>query len=191
MIQHPNRKPEPEQNGGASGLPCRMETETLRYAADGSSGSPGAGFGSLRRAAEQGDAEAQFHLAERHYKRYDEGGVEKDLKEAVKWYQASAGRGNAGAQFEIGWLYYEGKGVESDSEKAVKWYRLAAEQGYDKAQYWLGWCFRYGIGVGRNMDEAVTWCRLAAEQGNEDALEDLVDLESDVSGRESGALTAL
>ena len=139
-------------------------------------------FDSLLRAAEQGDANAQFILAELFYKMYEEGdGTEKDLEEAVKWYQASAGRGDARAQFEIGWCYHSGVGVEEAPEKAVEWYRLAAEQGYAKAQYWLGWCYLYGMGVGTDMIEAVKWYRLAAAQGYGDALEDLADLGADVS----------
>ena len=45
--------------------------------------------------AEQGDAEAQFHLGEK----YDTGlGVTQDDKEAVKWYRLSAEQGYAKAQ---------------------------------------------------------------------------------------------
>lgn len=137
---------------------------------------------SLLRAAEQGDADAQFILAELYYKMYEDGdGTEKDLEEAIKWYQAAAGRGDARAQFEIGWCYQSGEGVEEAPEKAVQWYRLSADQGYAKAQYWLGWCYRYGIGVEADMVEAVKWYRLAADQGYGDALEDLADLGADIS----------
>ena len=130
----------------------------------------------LRRAAEQGDADAQFMLAELYYRWYDEGdGLEDDLAEAVKWYQEAAGHGHAGAQFELGWCYQSGNGVGEDLEKAVEWYRIAAEQGYAPAQYWLGWCCRYGKGTEADPAEAVRWFRHAAEQGYEDALEDLMD----------------
>ena len=131
---------------------------------------------SLRRAAEQGDADAQFMLAELFYRRYDEGdGLEDDLAEAVKWYQEAAGHGHAGAQFEIGWCYQSGNGVGEPPEKAVEWYRIAADQGYAPAQYWLGWCCRYGKGTEADPAEAVRWFRRAAEQGYEDAMEDLMD----------------
>ena len=149
----------------------------------GLSGHDADGFDSLRYAAEQGDADAQFALAEILYKKYDEcDGGEKELAEAVRWYQAAAGQGDARAQFEIGWCYLSGKGVEEAPEKAVGWYRLAAEQGYAAAQYWLGWCHQYGKGVEVDLAEAVKWYRTAAAQGNADALEDLADLGCEVSG---------
>ena len=145
---------------------------------------------SLRQAAEQGDADAQFRLAEHYYKNYDEcGGVEEDLAEAVKWYQEAAGLGDARAQFEIGWLYQCGEGVEEDHEKAVEWYRISADQGYAGAQYWLGWCYRYGVGVEPVMGEAVIWYRLAAEQGNEEAREDLMDLNPGITEEGRSLLT--
>ena len=132
---------------------------------------------SLRQAAEQGDADAQFRVAEHYYKSYEECcGDKEDLEEAVKWYQEAAGRGDARAQFEIGWLYQSGEGVEEDHGKAVEWYCLSAEQGYAKAQYWLGWCYQHGWGVEPDMAKAVKWYRLAAEQGNAEALEDLDNL---------------
>ena len=132
---------------------------------------------SLRLAAEQGDADAQFRLAEFYYKRHEECcGAEADLEEAVKWYQEAAGRGDARAQFEIGWFYQSGEGIGEDHEKAVGWYRISAEQGYARAQYWLGWCYQYGWGVEADLEEAVKWYGIAAEQGNEEALEDLMEL---------------
>ena len=132
---------------------------------------------SLRHAAEQGDADAQFRLAEFYYKRYEDCcGAEEELEEAVRWYQEAAGRGDARAQFEIGWFYQSGEVIGEDHEKAVAWYRISAEQGYARAQYWLGWFYRYGCGVDPDMEEAVKWYGIAAEQGNEEALEDLIEL---------------
>lgn len=143
-------------------------------------------FDLLLSAAEQGNADAQFLLAELYYRRYEDGdGTENDLNEAVQWYQESAGHGNAMAQFEIGWCYQSGNGVEEDQEKAVKWYRIAAEQGYAVAQYWLGWCCQYGQGVEADLEEAVKWYRIAAEQGNEEALNALAELENDASGHDA------
>ena len=77
------------------------------------------------RAAEQGDAEAQYHLGVL----YDLGeGVLRDRTEAVKWYRLSAEQGHADAQYSLGWLYDRGFDVPQDYTEAVKWYRLAAEQ---------------------------------------------------------------
>ena len=66
---------------------------------------------------------------------YDYGqGVAQDYKEALKWYRLSAEQGDALAQFNLGWMYYEGQGVPQDNKEAVKWWRLSAEQRNERAQ---------------------------------------------------------
>jgi len=66
-----------------------------------------------RKKAEQGNADAQFKLAEMLYALGD--GVPKDRTEAVKWLRKKAEQGNADAQFGLGWMYHDGKGVPKDS----------------------------------------------------------------------------
>ena len=62
--------------------------------------------------------------------RYDNGtGVEKNLKQAAKWYRRAAEQGNPKAQFNLASLYENGQGVEKNLELAMKWYKKAAEQG--------------------------------------------------------------
>ncbi|MDB2497533.1 caspase family protein, partial [Verrucomicrobiales bacterium] len=74
-----------------------------------------------RKAAEQGDAGAQFNLGA-CYKNGN--GVPQDYAEAVKWYRLAADQGYARAQIDLGWCYHEGNGVPQDYAEAVKWYRL-------------------------------------------------------------------
>jgi TPR repeat protein len=115
-----------------------------------------------RKAAEQGDADAQFNLGNM----YTQGdGVPKDLAEAVKWYQKAAEQGSAKAQFNLGLRHAFGEGVPKDSAEAVKWYRKAAEQGDAKAQFNLGCMYGNGDGVPKDLAETVKWYRRAAEQG--------------------------
>ena len=75
-------------------------------------------------------------------------------------------KGDTGAQFLLGNMYYNGEGMPQDYAEAVKWYRLAADKGHVKAQYNLGVMHGTGIGVPRNHAEAVKWYRLAADQGD-------------------------
>jgi len=115
-----------------------------------------------RKAAEDGNASAQFELG----KRYHNGtGVEKDASEAVKWYRKAAEQGNALAQSSLGISYIKGEGVEKDATEAVKWLRKAARQGNTYAQFNLGVCYARGEGVEKDAAEAVEWFRKAAEQG--------------------------
>jgi TPR repeat protein len=96
----------------------------------------------LRPLAEQGHANAQFHMGVT----YAEGvGVPKDYKTAMKWFTLAAEQGNASAQVSLGFMYRKGRGVPQDDKTAAKWYTLAveqwkplAEQGNADAQYGLG-----------------------------------------------------
>ena len=115
-----------------------------------------------RKAAEQGDADAQYYLGLCYYRGE---GIKQNYEDAVKWYRKAADQGNANAQYRLGYCYEHGEGVPLDYEEAVKWYRKAAEQGYGDAQYKLGFCYENTL----EYDEAVEWYRKAAEQGNVDS----------------------
>lgn len=115
----------------------------------------------LRKAAEQGDADALILLSGM----YDEGlNVTQDYMEAIKWFRKAAEQGSAYAQFKLGQMYHDGKGVGRDDMEAVKWFRKGAEQENAAAQYSLGVCYTDGLGVAKDVPEAVKWLRKAAEQ---------------------------
>lgn len=120
----------------------------------------------LIKAAEAGDAKAQFKLGVKYRKGQ---GVEQSDYQAVKWYRRAAEQGNTDAQCNIGWMYQEGIGIEQNDHQAVDWYRKAAEQGDADAQCNLGWMYEFGRGVEQSAPEAVVWYRKAAEQGNANA----------------------
>ena len=129
----------------------------------------------LRKAADQGLAEAQTNLAFAH--RSGEG-VVKSHAEAVKWYRKAAEQGHAAALNSLGNAYLTGQGVVKNDEEAVKWYRKAAEQGHAAALKNLGRAFDNGKGVEKNSEEAAKWYRKAAEHGNSTAKKTLAVLES-------------
>ena len=116
----------------------------------------------LKKAAEQGNASAQFNLGNMY--RLGEAVIQDD-EEAVTWFRLASEQGHASAQFNLGLMYRDGKGVLKDDKEAVKWYQLAAAQGTAGAQYNLGYMYRYGNGVLQDDKEAVKWYQLAAEQG--------------------------
>ena len=116
-----------------------------------------------RRAAEEGDANAQTKLG----LMYDKGdGVPQDFAEAVKWYRRAAEQGNAEAQYNLARMYRNGQGVPQDIAEAMKWCRRAAEEGDATAQFNLGALYANGQGVPEDHAEAAKWYRRAAEQGN-------------------------
>ena len=114
------------------------------------------------RAAEHGDAEAQYLLGGCYYKGE---GVAKDKREAVKWYRKAAKQEDVDAQYRLGRCYYFGEGVAKDKREAVKWWHKSAEQGEANAQFNLGVCYERGEGVAEDEREAIRWYRKAAEQG--------------------------
>ena len=112
--------------------------------------------------AEQGNAEAQYSLGNRHNNGW---GVKKDKREAVRWYRKSAEQGLTTAQYDLGVMYEYGTGVEEDKREAARWYSKSAEQGLADAQHNLGVMYENGIGIKQDDGEAVRWYRKSAEQG--------------------------
>lgn len=123
-----------------------------------------------RKAAEQGDVEAQVNLA---YCYYIGSGVEQDYAEAVKWYRKAAEKGSAKAQFSLGACYEFSLGVGQDYTQATKWYRKAAEQGHAEAQGFLGVCYYNALGLARDYHQAAQWYHKAADQGVAEAQKNL------------------
>ena len=95
--------------------------------------------------------------------------MEKDWREAVKWYQKSAAQGLAEAQCRLGLCYStpNNLGVDLNPREATKWFRKAAEQGNARAQFFLGLGYIQGIGVTKNRQEGIKWLRRAAAQDAE------------------------
>jgi TPR repeat protein len=73
-----------------------------------------------------------------------------------------AERGDARAQFYLGFMYEGGRGVPQDYATAVYWYKRAANQGETTAQYRLALLFDKGRGVSQDYIQAHKWLNLAA-----------------------------
>ena len=89
-----------------------------------------------------------------------------DFQTALKEWKPLADQGHAGAQLNLGVMYYNGYGVPEDDAEAAGWFRLAADQGLADAQNNLGVMYASGEGVVEDDAEAVRWYRLAADQGH-------------------------
>ena len=86
-----------------------------------------------------------------------------DYKTALKEWQPLADQGDAGAQYNLGWMYENGKGVLKDYKQAVKWYQKAADQGFARAQFNLGVMYANGEGVLKDLSKAKYWIKKAYE----------------------------
>ncbi|MXY25869.1 MAG: redoxin domain-containing protein [Acidobacteria bacterium] len=119
----------------------------------------------LRRAAEEGDPEAQVQLGQA----YQSGnGVAMDDDAATAWYLRAAEQGSADAQFHLGFAYSGGSGVPLDYNESHDWFERAAEQGHDAAQWMLGSLFySFGRGdVARDDVKGAMWLYLAVSQND-------------------------
>jgi hypothetical protein len=124
------------------------------------------GAASLRQAAANGDAVAQFEVASR----YAAGrGVAQNDAEAYTWFQRSAMRGFVPAQFRLAGLLERGVGVAADVERAKVWYRRAAEQGHVKAMHNLAVLSAKKEASLSDYATAAKWFREAAERGLTDS----------------------
>lgn len=93
-----------------------------------------------------------------------------DYTTAAKEFRLLAEQGDAGAQFNLGYMYSKGEGVVQDYAEAMRWYRLAAEQDYADAQFNLGLMHFKGQGVPQDYVLAHMWFNIAAASGHEYAL---------------------
>ena len=62
----------------------------------------------------------------------------KDFTRAYQVWEPLAEAGEAGAQFHLGALYFEGRGVRRDLGQARRWLRQALAQGEERARFLLG-----------------------------------------------------
>lgn len=120
----------------------------------------------LRKAAEQGNVDAQYSLGLLYSTGIWLVGVAEDYPEAMKWFRKAADQGNADAEDCIGGMYELGRGVPKNDKEAVRWYRMAAEKGVESAQSSLAKHLLHGEGVPEDGKEAMKWYRKAADQGN-------------------------
>ena len=117
---------------------------------------------SYRKAADQGNADAQSLLGFMYYQGQ---GVAQNYKEAARWYRKAADQGNVDARTLLGIMYEDGLGVPQDYREAARCYRIAADLGAAVAQSRLGDLYDFGHGVSRDFTEAARWYRKAADQG--------------------------
>ncbi len=116
----------------------------------------------LRKAADQGHAEAMTRLAQM----YANGqGLNKDEAEAARWYRKAADQNYSDAILSLGVLYEGGRGVPRDEAEAARLYRKAAGQGNANAMHNLGLLYAAGRGVPQDDAQAVDWYRKAADEG--------------------------
>lgn len=135
----------------------------------------------LRKLVANGNAEAQFYLADC----YGQGtmGLPVNPKEAFTLYQAAAKAGHPQAAYRTAMCCEMGPeegGTSKDYGKAAQWYRRGAALGDPDAMFKIGIILLKGLlGQPKNIGEAVNFLKRAVEQsgpGNPQALFELAQL---------------
>ncbi len=118
----------------------------------------------LQQAAEQGNPEAQYHLA----MLYGEGeGVALDYVKAGYWCHKASEQNHVKAMRTLAWLYANGYGFEQSDEKAGSFYQRLAELGDSRDQYFLGMLYstgRYNMPI--DIGQTLYWYQQSAHQGH-------------------------
>jgi len=118
-----------------------------------------------RKAAEAGNAGAQYDLAGYYYE--GKNGLREDATQFIRWTRIAAEGGYPTAQYNLGLSYYQGSnGLPKDLPESARWLRLSAEQGDPDGQTDYGTSLWSGEGVAVNHAEAVRWFRKSAAQGH-------------------------
>lgn len=119
---------------------------------------------SLRTAAEEGDAWAQYTLGA-CLASGEFGG--KDLAEAAKWYRNSAEQGRREAQYELGLMNILGEGIPKNQKEGERWLNEAARNGDRGTLEVLGEFYEAGVhGFAQDSHKAIELYSAAIDQGS-------------------------
>ena len=88
-----------------------------------------------------------------------------DYETALKKLQPLAQKGDAHAQYLLGFMYFNGMGVERSLPEVTKWLRLASDQGHEYARLLLGIC----LNAAGDFAESAKILRWAADKGETSA----------------------
>ena len=128
----------------------------------------------LKQAADKGDAEAQYYLADYYIDNSTSSNVNGD--EILRLLQMSANKGFGLAIFRLGEIYYSGDFMSSPNpEKTIGYLSKAAEKSNAYAQFYLGEYYMFGRVVSQDIERAEYWLFRAAAQGMTEAIDLLVE----------------
>ncbi len=118
----------------------------------------------MRKAADAGNPLAQFNWAQILVTQTP--GV-KGLRDALPYYEKSAEKGIADAQYALSQIYLNLPGLpEEKRSRAKEWLLRAAKAGYDTAQFDMGVWLINGTEFERDYEAGFRWMRLAALNGH-------------------------
>ncbi|MBR2974865.1 MAG: sel1 repeat family protein [Clostridia bacterium] len=126
-----------------------------------------------RRAAKQGNAEAQFCVG--YCYKYGKG-VRQDYFKAAKWFKLSANQGNPKAQYHLAYAHEHVQGEVWDKQKAFELYQASANQGNKHAMFKMGKIYDEAqLDQPEDATKAFTWFKRASDKGHLEATNNVGD----------------
>jgi TPR repeat protein len=119
------------------------------------------------KAAEQGDAQAQFEVGQALLQTIDVN--PEETVAAVNWLHKSAGSGNTNAMVLLGRLSKSGIGVLQNYAQSLEWIQAAANKGNSEGMLELGRLYRDGVAVPKDTMQAYIWLNRSAALHNRTA----------------------
>lgn len=95
----------------------------LTYGREGIEKDVTKGISYLTKAADAGNGNAAYTLAQVFYRPLD--GIKKDIDKSVKYTKLAAEKGHGTAMYVLGTYYENGIGMAKDKDKALEWYEKA------------------------------------------------------------------
>ena len=130
-----------------------------------------AGFGWIKKSVEQEYLPAYYMMGA--YYLSGLGVVDKDDKEAFRYFLKAADKGHVGAMNMVATCYGNGRGTDNDLEKAFEYYLKAANLGNEDAIFATALSYQQGHGTDTNYKEAFNWYKKSAERGNTNAMNNI------------------
>ena len=129
------------------------------------------------KAANAGSERAYMPLATLYYNGNSTYNVERDYKNAFKWFKKAAGNSSVEAHYYAGMMLLEGKGTERDIKLGINTLEYAANNNNLDACYYLGMRYKYGGSLGiKNEEKAIKYFKKAKELGSAMAAAHLEEL---------------
>jgi TPR repeat protein len=115
----------------------------------------------FKRAAEEGDREAQRYLGDMY--RLGRGMASKDYGQAIEWYTRIANDLENNIAYYLGTMYHAGSRDIQHFSKALKWYKKMKilNKGYSLRS--IGLLYEYGDGVQQDYSLALRYYKMAAK----------------------------
>jgi TPR repeat protein len=122
------------------------------------------------KAAEKGDAQAQFELGQSLLQNMD--GNPDGTAMGVVWLRKSASNGNSSAMVALGRLSKSGVGVLQSYAQSLEWIEAAAHKGNPEGMLELGRLYRDGVAVPKDSVQAYIWLNRSAALHNRAAAQE-------------------